>query len=224
MQRIIKRLVTLFYKPFLAKYLSSERSYSYGNIRLVIPPEVFHPGFFFSTRFLLRYIARQPLDQQAFLELGAGNGLMSIFAAVKGASVTATDINPVAIEQLKKNQVQNKVTLEVIHSDLFDNIPVKAYDIIAVNPPYFKKDPVTPIDHAWYCGKNGEYFDRFFKGLGAYTNDGSLVLMVLSDGCDLEMIEGYAQKYGWSWRQVSTRKNWMETLFIYEIDRNSLTF
>src|ERR1700748_3469297 len=141
MQRIIKRLVTFFYKPLLSKYLSSERTYRYGDIRLIIPPEVFHPGFFFSTRFLLSYIDKQPLDQRTFLELGAGNGLMSIFAASKGAKVTATDINPVAIGQLKKNQVQNKVMLEIVHSDLFNDIPVRAYDIIAVNPPYFKKDP-----------------------------------------------------------------------------------
>jgi release factor glutamine methyltransferase len=219
MQQIIKRLVTVFYKPLLAKYLSSERSYRYGDIRLVIPPEVFHPGFFFSTRFLLRYIDKQPLDQRVFLELGAGSGLMSIFAAKKGARVTATDINRVAIGQLGKNQLQNGVTLEIIHSDLFNDVPARPYDIIAVNPPYFKKNPVTPIDHAWYCGENGEYFDRFFKGLGAYVHGSSQVLMVLSDGCDLEMIGGYAHKYGWNWELAATRKNLMETLFIYTIHR-----
>ena len=42
-----------------------------------------------------------PLHGKIFLELGAGNGLISIYAAKKGAKVTATDINPVAVEFLR---------------------------------------------------------------------------------------------------------------------------
>lgn len=112
--------------------------YRYGNIRLEIPPQVFHPGFFFSTGLLLRYILTLPLQGKRFLELGAGSGLISIQAAKKGAIVTATDINPVAIDCLRRNCDQNNVTAEIILSDLFAVIPEQPFDIIAINPPYYK--------------------------------------------------------------------------------------
>ena len=70
------------------------------------PPEVFHPGFFFSTRLLLKLYQTIAIAGKSFLEPGCGSGLISIYAAKKGAIVTATDINPVAIEFLKKNSRQ----------------------------------------------------------------------------------------------------------------------
>ena len=90
-------------KPLLVKYLSATKCYQYKGIKLIIPPEVFHPGFFFSTKLLLQYINQFSLQQKTFLELGAGSGLIAIYAAKKNAMVTATDINPVAVEYLKKN-------------------------------------------------------------------------------------------------------------------------
>src|SRR5262249_19238283 len=149
-----KNIVAHTYKPLLAKYLSKKRIYHYKDIRLEIPPEVFHPGFFFSTRLLLNYIKQMPLKERSFLEIGCGSGLISIYAAKKGAKVTATDINTVAIESLKKNSSKNNIELSVIESDLFQNIPVRQFDIVAINPPYYKKKPVTEIDYAWYCGEN----------------------------------------------------------------------
>jgi release factor glutamine methyltransferase len=98
---ILKHIIARTYKPLLSKYLSRIRNYSYGDIQLQIAPQVFHPGFFSSTRLLLNYISALPLKGKKFLELGAGSGLISIYAAKNKAHVTATDINPVAIEFLK---------------------------------------------------------------------------------------------------------------------------
>jgi release factor glutamine methyltransferase len=220
MRKYIKYGITLFYKPLLSKYLSVTRSYTYKGLRLLIPPDVFHPGFFFSTKILLQYIDTLPLQQQSFLELGAGSGLISLYAAKKGACVTASDINPVAVEYLEKNRTFNKVTVRVIQSDLFNDIPLQVFDIIAINPPYYKKTPQSYIDHAWYCGENGEYFDRLFSRLQDYTDAQSQVLMILSDGCDLEMIGGFAGKHGWFMDCILTKKNMIETLFLYAIRRS----
>src|SRR5690349_19019470 len=159
--------------------------YTYKGIRLVIPPAVFHPGFFFSTRLLLRYIAALPLKNKLLLELGAGSGLIALYAARQGAQVTATDINPVAIQSLEMNRHSNHIPLTVIESDLFTNIPKQAFDIIAINPPYYKKQPGTPAEYAWYCGERGEYFQQLFSGLQPYIHAQSMVLMVLCYGCDL---------------------------------------
>ena len=191
--------------------------YSYGNIRLEIPPQVFHPGFFFSTRLLLRYISGLSLQGQRFLELGAGSGLISIYAARKGATVTATDINPVAVECLHKNFDQNKVTPEIILSDLFAEIAEQSFDIIAINPPYYRKQPQTMADHAWYCGENGEYFEQLFTKLRKYMHTDSLVLMVLSEDCDVNMISEIASRHNFYMQKKITKKSVWEYLYIYQI-------
>jgi release factor glutamine methyltransferase len=193
--------------------------YSYGNIRLEIPPEVFHPGFFFSTRLLLRYISALSLKGQRFLELGAGSGLISIAAAKNGATVTATDINPVAVGCLRRNCDQNNVKAEIILADLFTDIPEQSFDIIAINPPYYKKQPQTMADHAWYCGENGEYFVQLFTNLEEYIHKNSNVLIVLSEECDIDMINKIASSHNFYMQKKITKKSLWENLYIYQITR-----
>ena len=115
-----------------------------GGLRLRIPKDVFHPGFFRSTKILLKYIDGLPIAGKRFLELGAGSGLISFAAAKKGAVVTATDINAQAVKYLGENSRANRLALEIIHSDLFTDIPHCRFDIVAINPPYYKKDPEFP--------------------------------------------------------------------------------
>jgi len=218
MKTAIKNIVAFTYKPFLEKYLSKKRKFTLGNIKLEIPPEVFHPGFFTSTQFLLQSIKKLSVRGKTFLELGAGNGLISIYAAKQDAKVTATDINPVAVEYLRINSSQNKTLINVILSDLFESISPQAFDIIAINPPYYKKDPQTLIDHAWYCGENGEFFFDLFNQLPAYIHRKSEVIMVLCEGCDMKMIEGAARQNGFKLNCVETKQGLIEKNFIYKIE------
>jgi release factor glutamine methyltransferase len=218
MRQTIKHITTRLYKPLLVKYLSATRMYTYKGIRLVIPPAVFHPGFFFSTRLLLRYIAKLPLKGKSFLELGAGSGLIAMYAAREGAQATASDINQVAIHSLEMNSRSNHISLTVIHSDLFTSIPLQRFDIIAINPPYYKKQPKTPAEYAWYCGEHGEYFQQLFSSMQWYMHSQSMVLMVLSDGCDLEMIKSMAAGCGLKLNCVFEKKNWLEVDFIFRVE------
>ncbi|MEO7308252.1 MAG: methyltransferase [Ferruginibacter sp.] len=219
MSTILKHIVAHTYKPLLVKYLSKTRVYRYQDIRMEIPPEVFHPGFFFSTQLLLQYISSLPLQEKYFLELGCGSGLISMVAAKQGAIVTATEINPVAIEYLKKNSRHNKVKLEIIESDLFNDVPKKQYDIIAINPPYYKKDPVTSRDYAWFCGENGEYFSALFDTIDDHIHSETEILMVLFDGCDMDMITGFAAKKNFALNCVYSKQNMLEKNFIYKIEK-----
>lgn len=193
--------------------------YRYKDLLLEIPPEVFHPGFFFSTQLLLQYLSKLPLLKKNFLELGCGSGLIAMVAAKNGAVVTATDINPAAVEFLKKNCLANNLQLPIIQSDLFDLIPVKQYDIIAINPPYYKKTPVTFRDHAWFCGERGEYFSSMFKSIHSYIHAETEILMVLFDGCDMEMINGFAELNGFVLTCVHSKQNMLEKNFIYKIEK-----
>jgi release factor glutamine methyltransferase len=216
---VLKHIVTNTYKPLLVKYLSKTRVYRYKDIRLDIPPQVFHPGFFFSTQLLLQYINKFALNEKRFLELGCGSGLIAITVAKKGAIVTATDINQVAVDALKKNSSQNKVEMEIIQSDLFNNIPKQQFDVIAINPPYYKKKQLTAADHAWYCGENGEYFSALFDTIDGYIHTDTEILMVLFEGCDTEMISGFAAKKNFILNCVYSKQNMLEKNFIFKIEK-----
>jgi release factor glutamine methyltransferase len=223
LRSIIKHIVGQTYKPLLEKYLSKTRSYQYEDIRLEISPEVFHPGFFFSTRVLLNYVRKLPLKDKLFLEPGCGSGLISIYAAKRGAIVTATDINTIALEFLFKNSRANITTLTIIESDLFRDIPEQPFDIIAVNPPYYKKEPHTARDYAWHCGENGEFFESFFRNLGSYIHSQSEVCMVLFDGCDMGMINNMASEHDFRLQCVHTHENLLEKNSVFKIMSKDIT-
>ncbi len=219
MKSVIKHIVARTYKPLLEKYLSKTRVYTHEDITLEIPPEVFHPGFFFSTRLLLKYIKQLPLEGKRFLEPGCGSGLISIYAARQGAVVTATDINPIALESLKKNSRRNSAELTIIESDLFTDISEQHFDIIAINPPYYKKKPASFRDYAWHCGENGEYFNKLLSRLDDYIHPLTGVYMVLFEGCDLDMITKLAMMNGFNMRCVLTQENLLEKNFIFKIEK-----
>lgn len=132
--------------------------------------------------------------------------------------VTATDINPVAVQYLRINRAANGLFFNVIQSDLFDNLSPQQFDIIAINPPYYRKDPTSPAEYAWFCGKNGEYFQRLFAGLADFIHGDTKVIMVLCDGCDIEMIRRFALRNKFDLRQEAVKKNLLEKTFIYRIE------
>jgi release factor glutamine methyltransferase len=220
LRTVLKHIVARTYKPLLEKYLSKTRSFVYEDIQLGIPPEVFHPGFFFSTRLLLKHVKKLPLKGKRFLEPGCGSGLISIYAARKNAIVTATDINPIALEYLKKNCRRNQVGLSMIESDVFDEMPSQQFDIIAINPPYYKKDPVTMKDYAWHCGANGEYFQKLFGQLNEFVYSGTETYMVLFDGCDIPMVETIAGANHFRLQCLATHENLLEKNYIFKIAKN----
>lgn len=218
MATLTKYITAKTVRPVIKKYLTRTRMYHYQGISLEIPPGVFHPGFFFSTKILLRYILQLDLANKKLLELGAGSGLIALSAAKKNAVVTATDINENAVEYLKINSKRNNTLLTIILSDLFEKIPQQQFDFIVINPPFYKKNPQTKNDYAWYCGEHGEYFFKLFRTLKNYIGNVSSVLMVLSDGCDIKMIEQIAAKNNFIFNCIQTKKNILEKIFIFSIE------
>ncbi len=219
MRTVLKHIVANTYKPLLVKYLSKTRIYRHQDICIEVPPQVFHPGFFFSTHFLLQYISKLQLQGKKMLELGAGSGLIAMLSARKGAIAFASDINPVAIEFLHKNSRMNNIPLTIIQSDLFLNIPAQQFDLIAVNPPYYKKEPVSVTEQAWYCGEQGEYFNRLFEQLPSFIHNDSIIVMVLCEGCDMAMINGFAADNGFQLKLQQTKRNTLEKDFIFTVER-----
>lgn len=221
-RKLFLKILSYTLLPLLKVYLSKPRTYTYKGIRLLIAPGVFHPKFFFSTQFLLRYINTLPLKGKTFLELGAGSGLLSFNAHKLGAIVTASDISATAIEYIIKNQESNKAKFEVVLSDMFQKIKPQQFDVIAINPPYYKKNPISEADRTWYCGEHAEYFVHLFSQLADFINSNSLVLMVLSEDCDLKGIKEIAARHNFYFTEVKRKRIWLELNAVFEIKLSDL--
>lgn len=214
---ILKSLAFRILYPSSEKYLSKERSYNYKGTTVTVFPGVFHPGFFYSTKLLLKYFADIDLRKKYILELGAGTGLISIFTANKGGYVTASDISLTAVYNIEKNVKMTNANVEVIHSDLFDDIPHRRYDYIIINPPYYKKSPASEKEFAWFGGDDFQYFRKLFSQLGNNSYENTKVIMVLSDEADLDMIKSIADELNFILKELVHKKTWGENHFIFDV-------
>jgi release factor glutamine methyltransferase len=165
----------------------------------------------------MKYLSGINLQGKTFLELGAGSGLISFSAEKAGASVTSTDINKTAIVYLEKNREYNNSSIRIIRSDLFNDIPRQQFDFIVINPPYYKKQPTTELEHAWYCGEHGEYFERLFSGIKPYMHSDTNALIILSDDGDIQMVKDIAVKHQCLLALTDQKNMLLETNFIYRI-------
>jgi release factor glutamine methyltransferase len=204
MRKYFKRLFSLFLIPLTRWYLRKERKYRYNSVTVTVQPGVFHPGLFHSTRFLLEFIEQQDLRSKNFLELGCGTALLSIMAAKAGAVVTASDLSVSAIENARLNARNTEVTMNVIHSDLFDRLS-GSFDFIVINPPYYAQRINNETELAWNCGKDFEYFHKLFSQLSNHIRTPSQIIMVLTKGCDLQKIFSIANNSGFSFELIQEK-------------------
>ena len=142
MRNFIKKITHPFLRAATKIWFSKPRKYSYKGVKVMVHPDVFPPHYTISTKILLDFIDSLHIDKKSLLELGCGSGIISLYAASKGANVTATDINKKALEYLKKASEENKIVLTVLYSDLFSKLDNRPFDFIIINPPYFSFDPL----------------------------------------------------------------------------------
>jgi release factor glutamine methyltransferase len=154
----------------------------HGDERVLIPRP--------DTEILIELIAqprtgrrpRRP-DHLSILDIGTGSGVIaiSLAIAIPNSKITATDINPNALEVAKLNaashNAENRVTF--IQSDLFNNLTNKKYDIIVSNPPYIRDNEPLPDSvikyephSALFGGTDGlDFYRRIIKDIHKHLNE-----------------------------------------------------
>ena len=120
-------------------------------------------------------------EDQTILDLCTGSGAIAISLAnyIPNAKVYASDISEEALKIAKKNSEKNKVRIEWVLSDLFQNIHQK-FDIIVSNPPYIQtkviktleknvqKEPILALDG----GKDGlEFYKKIIQEADSYLKE-----------------------------------------------------
>jgi release factor glutamine methyltransferase len=217
MRRIPAKIISPALQFFIRHYFKKARPYRYKKIKITVLPGVFFPHFTLSTKLLLQFLEGKALNQKTFLELGCGTGIISVFAAQKGAKVVASDINPQAIKNAELNATNNAVSIQTVLSDLFDHLPLQQFDTIVINPPYYPRQPKNDAEKAWFCGEEFEYFTKLFPTLPAYFHQTSEVFMILSEDCKFDRIQAIAETSNLKFEVVDKKRKWGEWSLIYRI-------
>jgi SAM-dependent methyltransferase len=100
----------------------------------------FGPDSYRYVRFLQRELPRLS-GARRLVDIGAGSGVGAIMAAalVPGASLTATDINPLALRFARINALHAGVALQSVEASGLEGVE-GAVDLVIANPP-FVADP-----------------------------------------------------------------------------------
>ncbi|MEP7166107.1 MAG: methyltransferase [Ferruginibacter sp.] len=84
------------------------------------------------------------------LDIGCGTGLLSLMLAQKiDANIDAIEINKEAASQAEEN-ISNTAwskNIQAIHTSLQDFVPLKKYELIISNPPFYEDDLRSGDEH-----------------------------------------------------------------------------
>ncbi len=218
MRKLIKKIAFPLLNKWYQAKTKKTSNYSKEGIEITIYPGVFHPGVFLSTNIFIDFLKNTNLSGLSFLELGAGSGMISFYAANQGAIVTATDINTNAIEGLRFNSKATQIPIQVVKSNLFENVSPNDFDWIIINPPYYPKNALNEKDQAFYCGEDFDYFKKLFQQLKqSWERETAQIMMILSEDCDIERISMIANNHGIILEQDSEVTKRGELNVIYRI-------
>jgi len=182
------------------------------SLDIEVADEVYNPAE--DSFLLLKAVEVQP--GQRLLEMGAGSGFVALHAAKAGAVVTAADINPHAIDCVRRNALRNDLKVEVVRSDLFEGVP-GLFDVIAFNPPYLPDEAKTSswMEHAWSGGREGsEVAVRFLDEAWRHLAPKGTVYMILSSiGGIMTVLR--ASKSHYTAELLDEKKMFFESVFAY---------
>ena len=124
------------------QYILSETEFYGYPIKL--NPSVLIPRF--ETELLCDYAMKEIGKESRVLDLCTGSGCIAVTVAKeKGASVTASDVSPAALEVARENATANGVSIEFVESNLFAGIS-GTFDVIVSNPPYIRSGDIAGLE------------------------------------------------------------------------------
>jgi methylase of polypeptide subunit release factors len=187
----------------------------------VVWPGVLNPVTFRAGRYLAEFIARTSrlkLESGAAgataLDLGTGCGILAVFAALRGYTVTATDVEPGAVSCARANAILNRVEdrVRVLQGDLFAPVAGQSFDLVVFNLPFFRGSARTPLERAWM---SPDIIERCATGLSEMLTSNGVAYFVLSSHGDAEGLLAALSRAGLSLERLTWRHFGVETLAIY---------
>jgi release factor glutamine methyltransferase len=193
------------------------------GFKFTVPPTVFNPTEYISSEIFARFIKQLPsLEGKYVLDMGCGSGVVSVFAASKGARSFAVDINPMAAKAAEQNARINGLIdkVEVYENDLFANFPPgndgnpRKFDIIFFNPPYYKGTPLNNFERAFKGGEHYEVISSFIKEASAYLKPKGEIYFIISSDMPLGELEKMFRDSGFDFAILQKIEKFFETFYI----------
>ncbi|MEB4591250.1 thioester reductase domain-containing protein [Candidatus Thiothrix sp. Deng01] len=197
-----------------SRTFKEKQPFTWQEMEFVAYPTVFSPTLFKDTFFYIRQI---PIRAgETFLEMCCGAGLLSVIAAMKGASrVVAADINPHAIDNTLENARLHGVAdkVQAYAGDMFAALPdEEQFDLVFANLPY-----VAVIDKASEDDRSLEILamhdpgygaiETYFRDGGRYVKPGGRLLIGFSSSVgDVGILHRFADQYGWSLQLLTNKR------------------
>jgi release factor glutamine methyltransferase len=200
LRRSIRPLLLRLALPVVHHMLKRNKNTVVAGLELRTKMEVFHPGYFFSSKILAQYLAAHIAANQKLLDMGTGSGVIGIMAAKYGAHVLGVDVNPFAVALATENARRHGLNgrWRCVESDLFTRLdPTEKFDWIVFNPPYFPRPVQTPEQAAWHAGENYETIDRFLLQARSFLAPQGRIVMILSSDMPLALLHDKFQRCGY---------------------------
>lgn len=177
------------------------------------PAGIYHPTPDSSSEFFIRNLREMKSERiKSVLEIGAGCGAISLYIAARwNATITASDISPAAVEAIQHNAAQNGLRIDIVESDMFEQIPKRKYDLIIFNAPLIDKMPENAIEQYSLCDPSGVITRSYLRGSRNFLNKNGLAIVSICrnsayevlNGVDLKFkIVGFELSYGGFWRAI----------------------
>jgi methylase of polypeptide subunit release factors len=212
-------------RPWLARRLRRAVTERVDGLSLTVPPGVFNPVLFRTGALLARAVGElppvnaaelPPVDAGRALDLGTGSGVGALAAARRGYRVVAVDLSPAAVAAARANATIAGLAdaVEVRHGDLFAPVRGERFDLVLLNPPYFRGAPRDDADRAW---RSDDVPERFAAGLAGALAPGGGALVVLSTDGEGDSLLAALAAAGFHARPALRRDLWNEVITVWSV-------
>lgn len=149
--------------------------------------------------------------------MGCGSGVVSVFAASKGAKCLAVDVNPASVKATKENADQNgfKDKIKAVQSNLFKNISEdEKFDVIFFNPPYYEKEPRTDFEKAFFTGTGFKVIKDFLEQAKYHFSPGGFIYFITSSDLKIDVFSDIVRAGGFEFKIEKKVNTLFETFYI----------
>jgi HemK-related putative methylase len=173
-------------------------------------------------------ISNQNILFNTAIEIGAGNGFLSLCVYDFVRTIYSVDINPIVVDYLLRTKKKYNLDKQIIlQSDLFSKIDQnQKFDLIIFNPPYVPSEEISTekqtsgIDLAVDGGKDGaEIINKFIDQLFFFLSDSGVCYLLISSLNKQKKIEELLKKNNLFFEIVGSKKLFFEELFVLKIKK-----